>query len=727
MPFTILTGKELAEAPRPLMLCRIVANDGDTVYLSSAATTGATSLTYNGHAYTCKVQDQSVDAIVAMSAQGYDIPGSFQLTLADGDLALYNDHALAHGWKGATMTVTLLLWDAIAGDFSTDAYTWDFTVEYAEITAAGVLRVPAISRNSMARLKVPNIPRQRRCPWVFPATAAQRLEGKDNPTSPYYPCGYSPDLASAGNYESGTTPFTSCDYTREACTARGMHSTDSSARVTARFGGDTWIAPAEFSGRKYTTGKQEGGFNTPNPPGATWWPKVYGTQWVDAVNLSPAQEPNSFRAECIVCDAIHGNASVLKVVVNGHEVPQNGDPAKLFTWRYVTQGGRSGAICTDAIFDGQGDPHGSTCKIEWVVPTELASGGNPSVRVLVSGPPTLVVYPISTATHGGAGGRVKITFPYTNRLCAGNSPFTVLVSGNAAIADGSYGLYDWDSTSVTLATTAGSGSSSVGYVAFYVTNTNPVWHLLDLMTVGPWQLGDIENWMAAADHCDASISYADLLGATSSHARFRSSFALETNSRQTLAQAVTALRLAAGIILSRNPATGKLTCNIKRTLAEQQPAAVSGSNYATAVSSTLADGTPTNGYLSYLFGADSIERGSFRATQRSISDSPNRISIQFQDEDNEHQTDSVSVIENDAFELSGLQEVANTLQILGIPNFDQASRRANVEHAETHYGNPRDDAGGTLQFEFTTSMKAAHLAGSVGAICGLNYEQLGLL
>ncbi len=730
MSFNIITGKELAEAPRPLMLCRIVALDGDTVYLSSAATTGATSLTYGGNAYVCKVQDQAIDAIVAMSAQGYDIPGTFQLTLADGDADLYVNHAIAHGWKGATLTVTLLLWDALAGAFSTDAYMWDFTVEYAEAQANGVLRVPCVSRNSMARLKVPNVPRQRRCPWVFPSTAEQRLEGLIDPTSPHYQCGYSPDLSvGVGNLNSGS-PFTTCAFTREDCVARGMHNLDSSARPTRRFGGDTWIAPEDFRGRKYTDGAKVTGFNTPNPPGNSWWPKVYGKQWVDGVNLAPAQEPNSIRSECVVCEAFHGPANVMKVVVNGHEVPQN-NRDQLFTWRYVTQGGRQGAICSDAIFDSQGDPHGSTCKIEWVVPTELAGGSNPSVRVLVDGPPVLMGYAIDSASASGG----EITLTLTSANPAFGYGATVNVVGNSLAADGVYQVSAATSGypgTITLAGTSATGSGVGGAVFAYpakmYSGYNPVWHLMDLLTLGAWTLGDFDvaSWVGSAAYCSETITYADLHGDSATHERFRSSFALETASRQTLAQAVTALRQCAGIILSRNPSTGKLTCNIKRTLAEQQPAAVDGSNYSTAVSSHLADGTPANGYLAYLFDGGSIEKDSLRLTQRSISDSPNRISIQFQDEDNEYQTDSVSVVEPDAFEASGLQEVANTLQILGVPNFDQASRRANVEHAETHYGNPRDDAGGTIQIEFTTSMKAAHLAGSVGAICGLTYEQLGL-
>jgi len=728
MPFTILTGKELAIAPRPLLLCRLVALDGDTVYLSTAANSGATSITYGGNAYVCKVQEQAIEAIVAMSAQGYDIPGAFALTLGDGDLALWNDHALAHGWKGATLTVTLVLWDAIANAFSTDSMVFEFVVESADIQANGVLRVPAVSRNSMTRMKVPNVLRQRRCGWLFPATSAQRLAGLNDPTSPYYPCGYSKGLSGGvGNFETGSTPYTTCDYTREGCTSRGMFDTDSSANVTRRFGGDTWIAPETYSGRKYTSGQKAFGYNNPNPPGSTYYPLVYGTQWVDAVSLAPAKEPNSVRAEAVVCMAVHGTANVLKVVINGHEVPQNSGDV-LFTWRYITQGGRTGAINPGAIFDGEGDPHGSMCVIEWVVPEELAGGGNPSVRCLVSGPPSLVMYAIDTADHSGTGGRVKITFPHANTLCAGNSPFTVLVAGSSAIADGSYGLYDWDGTSVTLATTSGSGTDTGGYVAFYVANYNPVWHLLDLLTVGPWTLADLDyvSFHEAAAYCDASVSYEDLAGNTASHARFRSSFALENGARQTLAQAVLGLRMNAGIMLRRDPTTGKLGCAIERTLAEQQPAPVSGSNYDTAVSSLLADGTTEDGYLAYRFDGSNIDAGTLRVSGRPINDSPTTIQISFQDEDNGHQVDSLSLIDPEAFAASGQQNIASGVPVLGIPNFDQAVRRGNVEHAKAHYGNTRADAGGTDYIEFTASMRAAHLAGQVGAICGIDYEQLGL-
>jgi hypothetical protein len=737
MSFTIESGKETGVTqsnvtPRPLILCQITATDGNTVYLTTAASTGHNYITYNGHNYLARLQSQTFEAIQAQSAQGYDIPGNITLTIADGDLSLWTNNANAHGWRGAALTVSFVLWDVVTNAYSTNAYVWNFILGKPNIDARGVITVEATARTSMTRLKVPGVPRQNRCPWVFPSDSAGRTRALTDPTAIEYQCGYSADISGGvGNLNSGS-PYTSCTYTAQACKDRGMYSKDSSNRTTSRFGGDTWISPQEWRGREYVTGNKTLGFNTPNPPGSAYYNLLYGTQWVDATVLEPAGDPNSDRAECIVCIACDGPVNIQKVVVNGVEVPQNNGDV-LFTWRYLNQGGRNGFISTDAIYNGTGDPHGSMCSIEVVVPKELANPGSiPKVQVLAQGPPTLLVYPISNADGSGSGGKPRITFPGVNALCAGNSPFQVVVKGNGYIPDGSYGLSNWTYSpgDITLNTSAlGAGSSTTGYVYFFVANTNPVWHLMDLLTWGPFKVSDFDplTWYNAAAICDQSVSYLDLNGNSSSHARYRSSFVLSGQNRQTLAQAVLGLRNNAGIILARNPTNGLLQCFIEQTLADQQGSAITGSNYNTPVSSVNYAGTTTNGYLAYLFdGKDSIEKDSFRLDGRSINDTPNRVGIQFQDEDNVWQSDSLSQIDPLAYKASGNQEIDVPLSVLGIANFDQATRRANVELAKAIYGNTRSDEGGTEFPEFTTSVKAAHLASRVGYICGLNYAQLGL-
>lgn len=663
MSFNIITAKEVDNPGAPLLLCQVTAVDGDTVYLSTKPSTGASSISYGGHTYQCRIQSQTIDAITAQSSQGYDIPGSVSLTIADGDLTIWTNHVQPHGWRGATITMVFVIWDVPSNSFSTDAYQWDFIGNKANIDAKGVMTVEAMARASMTRLKVPGIPRQNRCPWVFPQTSSQRAEGLADASSIYFNCGYSPDQGGGvGNFQSGSTPFTTCDYTKASCVARGMFSTDSSARPTFRFGGDTWQSPVQYSGRKYTSQQKVYGYNTPNNAPGQYWNLVYGTQWVSGDVLEPAADPNSLRAEVIVCYAANGPANVLKVLVNGVEVPlytAGGDV--LFRWQYISAGGRQGAINGDAIWDGQGDPHGSLCCIEVVVPSELISSGVPDVQCLVQGEPLAVYTTPSTRT-----------FSYT---------------------------------------------------------TNPVWQLLDLLIWGPFKYSQInlQTFIDAAGVCDAPISYVNLTGATVVHQRYRSSFVLAGTQRQALSSAVQALRNNAGLILSRDPVSGLIQCFVEQTLADQQPSPVAGSNYNSPVASKHANGSAANGYYAYLFdGAGSIERDTFKLAGQSINDTPNQVAGPFQDEDNAWQADSFSQTDPDAYVSSGNQQIAAPVSILGISNFDQYTRRANVILSKALRGNARDDAGGTELPEFTTTVKAVHLASRLGAICALTFAQFGL-
>jgi hypothetical protein len=769
MSYTIEVAKEnglvqIGVIPKPLVLCQLTATDGDTVCLTTAAATGGTSITYGGNTYQARIQNQVIEAIQAQSPQGYDIPGSVTLTIADGDFAIWRNHANAHGWRGGTLTVTFVLWDIPSNSYSSNAYNWTFILGKANMDfGRGVITVDAMARSSMTRLKVPNVARGNMCPWQFPATADQRRDGLTNPSSPYYQCGYSPDVGGVGNVSTanrvnasgqtvtdGAGVYIVCDYTRscgeskadtsQGCMARhgnysgtfapdGDITKDTSGRATARFGGDTWLPPTQYNGRQYVTGQKTYGFNPVNNGPGQYYNQVYGKQWVICTVLEPAGDPNSLRAECVVCVATNGQVNIDVVLVNGVQIPAGAGDV-LFTWRYITQGGRNGAVNGDAIFDNHGDPHGSLAVIEFVVPFQLAAGGSiPTVQALVSGPPTLLMYPISSAV--GSGGNIVITFPGANALCAGNPPFTVGIRGNGLVADGSYTLINWTygpPGTITLSAT-GSGSSSTGYVFFYVSNTNPVWHLMDLLTWGPFLISDFDpvSWYNAAAFCDEPVSYVRMDGTSASHARYKSSFALQQGSRQQLAQAVTALRNCAGIILSRNPLTGLLQCSIEQTLADQQPNAIAGSNYNTPVASIKADGSVANGCLAYLFdGAGSIELNTFKLGGTSINDTPNAVTFPFQDEDNQWQQDSLETTDDKAYTSSGNQEIAVPVPFMGIPNFDQGRRRSNTEFAKALYGNTRFDAGGSELPEFTTTVKAIHLASMVGAICGLTYEQAGL-
>src|ERR1700744_3439889 len=131
MSFTIESAKEsglvqINVVPRPLILCNLVAPDGDIVYLTSTPDLGSDTKVYNGNTYQARLQSNVIEAIQSQSPQGYDIPGSITLEIAYGEGAIWIGHCMAHGWRGGTLTVMFVLWDVPSNSYSTNAYSWTF-------------------------------------------------------------------------------------------------------------------------------------------------------------------------------------------------------------------------------------------------------------------------------------------------------------------------------------------------------------------------------------------------------------------------------------------------------------------------------------------------------------------------------------------------------------------------------------------------------------------------
>jgi hypothetical protein len=830
MSFTIESGKEtgLIQAnviPKPLILCalaainpatKLVDSGSDVTYLTTTPGLGGNTLTYAGNVYEARLQGNPIEQIQAQSPQGYDIPGSISLVIADGDFTIWTTHANAFGWRGGTLTVIFVLWDILSFSYSTNAYTWTFILDKPSVDfGAGVIKVTGQARQSMTRLTVPNFARQNRCGNTFPANAAQRLDGLVNPTSLFFGCGYSPDLISIGGVGNTTTAnltnpdgsaltdsagnYVMCDYTRSCGSGRGTRTqgcmarlgnyaatttfgsggkpcgpdgdiaNDSGNRATGHFTGDTWVSPQGWSGKQYvnpSAGTQYG-FNAPNPPtGTTYYNQGYGTQWVNATVLEPFSGSNDLLAECIVCMATNGPATVLKVLVNGVEVPENAPATNDFTYVVRSGGGRSSTVSQVPVLNGQGDPHGSTCWILVTVPAELAGSGSiPTVQVLVQFPQCLHAYPIASAVYSGGGNTIlHLAAGVGNNYNAGvNAGQAFFLAGNSGVPNGSYTASAVTQTvSPTTGTITipgnfnGTGGSifyypiaasddgfsdvvpSAGGIPTIAVAANPVWALMDLLACwGPFTALDIDaaSWYAAAQICAVQIGYTDINNNAATHARFRCSLALTTTQRQSLAKAVLAIRGCACIILARNPVNGLIQCFIEQTLADQQSAPISGSNYSTAVASmpatstTLVPSLTTPGYLAYLFDGGSatvqpsIEKGTFKLGGRTLNDTPNTITFPFQDEANQFVQDTITTIDPDGYVTSGNQEIPASFAPMGIDNFDQGTRVSNIELAKALYGNSRFDAGGTELPSFKTTVKAAHLASRVGFICGIIYAQ----
>src|SRR6185369_16459301 len=138
------------------------------------------------------------------------------------------------------------------------------------------LRITFTNRLNLQRVVLPEVRIQRRCPWVFPATADQRLEalngGAKGKYSALYRCGYSPDQAGGVGTLNGGQPFTVCDYTRSACTARGMFD-------IGRFGGVEFV-PAQIEVRSFgESGSHLSQVIASEARYNDFVPLVYGTAW----------------------------------------------------------------------------------------------------------------------------------------------------------------------------------------------------------------------------------------------------------------------------------------------------------------------------------------------------------------------------------------------------------------------------------------------------------------
>ena len=169
---------------------------------------------------------------------------------------------------------------------------------------------------------LPEVRIERRCPWSFPGTAAQRLEaasgGEKGAYSALYRCGYSPDqTGGVGNLNSGA-PFTTCDFTRANCEARGMFDQDDSARTTRRFGGFEFV-PAQIQVRSFG---ESGTHLSPLVDNLALYndfvPLVYGTAWFQPPVVFARNDGNLTRMEVLL--GMGEMDSILTVLVNGIEI-----------------------------------------------------------------------------------------------------------------------------------------------------------------------------------------------------------------------------------------------------------------------------------------------------------------------------------------------------------------------------------------------------------------------
>ena len=446
--------------------------------------------------------------------------------------------------------------------------------------------------------------------------------------------------------------FYECGETRSLATAPPCNYTRETCTQPNRFGGITFAPPQNWSGRGYLDGKTIDGTNSPND--AKYGepiPLVYGTTWMEPPLMNVLGDANSTRMEAVLC---LGN-------LDGTGTTNPGRVLKVLV------------NDVEVPFVAY-SPDKNIFRWQWVNPGNRDGGSNLDAGYNGQGDP-----------YGSMAAILIVV--YRKLASSENLPRVRVLMGGPKIR-----VY----------------SDAVTYAKQY--SSNPAWVLLDLLTWCNLRYADIDlaSFVSVAGKCSPTINYKDSYGNTLTHERFDVSLSLRE--RRAAAEVIRAL--LRGIHGNLVWISGKLTLVQRSTLAEQQAAPISGSNYNTAISSYSYAGGVTNGYVAYSFNESSIiERdGKYVARRlgRPLLDMPNRVSFGIQDKHNDYVNDSVTVLDSDDVDRAQ-QEVSSPVDVLGINSYDQAFRVAKTLLAESLRGTPSASTAGTWIIEFETSVKAAHL------------------
>lgn len=476
-------------------------------------------------------------------------------------------------------------------------------------------RLNVLSRLSSIRSNFPPMRIQKQCSWTFPANAAEReaalSSGEDGRYSALFRCGYSRSVAGGVGNPDGTSPFTSCDYSRQSCEVRGMFSQDAAGNPTRRFSGIEFVPPSiqvrghgESGGRLSNLVALDTRFNDVVPA-------VYGTGWLQAPVVFSRNDGNLTRSEVLLgLGEIEG---VIKVIVNGYEIPAgiSGQNMTGTGWyNTISKGSRTGGFNLDvANSSGQpvGDPYASMAYLNVVVPNRISDGkSSPKVEVLLKG----------------------LKIPVLD-------PDGLLVRSKFS--------------------------------------ANPAWIICDILRRTGWKLDelDLNSFASTAAFCDELIEARDANGTVGQVRRFEANLVIKR--RYSVAELLRAIRLGS-LLLLHFQADGRLAVRPETSIADQQAIKPLGSNSTNAIRGgwpTYEFGDGVSGTTGILLNANS--EPDFRMFSKLSQDSPNRVSFEIQDALNEFQQDSVSIADTDDIQRRR-QEITQSLPVSGVPNFPQAQR-----------------------------------------------------
>ncbi len=611
------------------------------------------SIIFNGQQYSARVLKHNLFDLQLSADDAMDGITQLSVVLANAD-SMPSQLNADYGFKGTQLTVYFAFADLPTGTITTES-----TVLFRGIAAdpdeiaEDSLSVSFTNKLSLQRIPLPEVRIQRSCPWNFPATLDQRTEALyGGRYSPHHRCGYSADVAGGvGNLNDGQA-YTSCDKSRAACQARGMFDSDTSGNLTRRFGGFEFV-PSAIMVR--TAGDKTSHLSPLLDDAAKYndpVPIVYGIGWLKAPVIFSRNDGNLTHMEVLL--GMGAIQTVFKVVVNDIEIPlalQSTDTTITGWYNVVTRGSLQGNFNLD-FTDSNGNPLGDPY-------------GNMSV--------------------------LSVVVP--NRISSGKSLPNVEVLLQGIEVD----FYNTDGS-----------FQQTGY------SNNPAWVILDVLRRCGWSTTDLNlaTFASSAAFCQELIATTDLNGTPLSVPRYECNLIL--TKRQSAAVVVRGVRVAASLML-RYGATGLLELLPEATIARQQPNLPDGGNSTEQLNAgwpayEFSDGSgPFSGVARNANGASTV-----RLTSRSIAETSNRLSVEFQDESNEYQQDSLSIVDADDSALIGY-EISSQSTALGIANFSQATRVLLRQLDKSTKGN--------LYIEFQTSFRALKVR--PGDIIALTYSKEG--
>jgi hypothetical protein len=434
----------------------------------------------------------------------------------------------------------------------------------------------------------------------------------------------------------------------------GYVRTDCQARgMFTRFGGLEFVPPA-ITVRTYGKGSSISAVSVNQALYNDYVPMIYGTVWQSPIVTFARNDGNLTRMEALL--GIGQIQGVLTVLVNDVEIPigVNGTNMTGTGWYNVeTLGTRDG--CLDPNFtDSSGAPAGD---------------------------------PYGSMAY------LSVVVP--NQLNNGTSLPSVeaLVQGLLVPVYAADGTYISDQFS-----------------------SNPAWILLDVLRRSGWSEAeiDITSFAAAAAYCDEAIAATDINGNPITLPRFHCNLLLQN--RRSAGDVARGIRNCARMYLTYGPA-GVLQANVENMIALESPSQPAWSNST----ETLNGGWPSYEFGDGSNGFSGIMRKANGAstvvvTSRSIADTPNCMSVEFQDALNGYQQDSYEMVDPDDIALTG-QTTSATLMALGLPQFDQASRILKFNLDKSILGN--------TYIAFQTSIKT--LGVSPGDLITVTYLKEGFI